>query len=219
MISLMGENSNRSSVIPHAAFPFTQQDSTVKPESNEFRVCYLGRVSKRQDIKVFLEGFAQFLKGKGDRDILFSCIGLDEMGIERISADLGIEHNVRKLGSYRYPDAMQYIMGSDVLLVVDPQGADGIILSSKISDYARSGRPILIITNSMSESRDVIDAHGGGIAVGYSAQEIWQALERMFSHKQDGTLDSRYRSLNLYDYFSPQRVIHSYEELFKRLVS
>ena len=85
-------------------------------------------------------------------------------------------------------------------------------------DYVQIGRPILALTSAIGTITDIFTKHGGGIAVDcQSPDAVAQALQTLYAHWKNGTLDRTYGSESLIRLFSEERVLGLYMDLFRKL--
>ena len=144
--------------------------------------------------------------------------GIDNIGLKSLARDLGIESSIEELGRLSYSATLQRTLECDVLLVLDPPSTDSLILTCKFVDYVQTGRPILVVSSRMGASNDIISSNGGGIIVDCNSLEaITSALEELYAHWQNNTLDNLYSSDRLYRLFSPEVILAKYLEIFEKI--
>ena len=207
----------RSSVVPHAALPAI---SSLMPTDHKiFRIAFAGRLWKYQSPKIFLKSLASFIKKiNGYNHVNFLFIGIDDNNIQDLAISFGIDSIIQYIGKQKYSETLSILSKCDVLLIIDPPDSDGVILTSKLVDYAQTGRPILAITTRFSTSDEIITNYGGGIAVDcHSSEAIINALIELYSHWEKNTLDEKYGSHRLYNIFSPETVVDKYKKIFLQI--
>jgi glycosyltransferase involved in cell wall biosynthesis len=212
--------SHKSSVIPPAALGLKAPVAAPAQAPDAFRVCFTGRVFRKyQDMGVFLEGFARFVREqKARRTATFIWAGIDEMGLEGRAKGLGIDDNVQYMGMLSYLDALSLARNSSVLLILDPRDAGGMILTTKLVDYVQTGRPILAMTTPDSTTERVLKSGGGGICASCDdPSQVAEGLALLYDAWQKGTLEAGYGSNRLFNWFSPETVVGLYRGLFERL--
>jgi glycosyltransferase involved in cell wall biosynthesis len=205
----------KSSTIPHIAMKLSPKQRENK--SGLFSICYAGNLYSGRSPETFFQGVVEFLKMKGaQKRFKFIIIGLENVGIKKLAESYGLESNIELKGPLTYKDTLYYCAESEVLLVIEAPYEDGIYLPSKFVDYVQTGRPILAVSPINGTLHDIISAHGGGIAVNcLSSKEIANALCELYSRWEVNSLDMDYSSDRLYYLFAPERIIESYEEIFK----
>jgi glycosyltransferase involved in cell wall biosynthesis len=211
---------NKSSAIPHAAFPINTKP--VKKNDDKFQICYAGRIwSEYQNINVFLEGFALFTSNNklGDK-ASFVFVGIDEAGFEMQVEKFGLAGQVKSLGKLPYLGAMRVAQESTVLLLIDPKDADGMILTSKLVDYVQTGRPILAMTTKDSTTERLMKGQGVGLCVdGEQPGKVAEALATLYQSWKEGSIDQGYSSHKAQCVFEPTTIIDTYRKIFDRLNS
>ena len=101
--------------------------------------------------------------------------GIDDEGLTAIGR-LGLEGAVT-IEPYRaLPDSLAAIAGADALLVVEADMSEGVFLPSKVSDYALSGRPVLMLSPATGT---VADLAGGLAHPGFLGQQTEHAARRL----------------------------------------
>lgn len=208
----------KCSAIPHASLAINSKHA--KKHGDKFQICYTGRIRKEyQDIDIFLQGFAAFvLKNKLEQKASFIFIGIDEAHVESLAAKYGISECVKYLGCLSYETTITKMQESDVLLVIDPQNADGMILTSKLVDYIQTGYPILAITTQNSTTEKMLNDHNAGICVGCEkATDVTQALIKLYNSWEEGNLDTIYGSDKAYHLIAPDTIVAMYGEIFNRI--
>jgi hypothetical protein len=112
---------------------------------------------------------------------------------------------------------MNELLKYDVLLLLEAQYERGILLLSKLSDYASTHKPIFCISPKEGVIADYINNYGGGlVADNTNFQSVYVGLKRMHKafeqnwHSSDILLSDK-----LFEQFMPERVVAKYEQLFK----
>jgi glycosyltransferase involved in cell wall biosynthesis len=205
----------KSSTIPHIAMKFPQKENKKRGEL--FSICYTGNLYSGRNPETFLQGVVEFLKvKKAQKRFKLTIIGFENVGIKKLAETYGLQSNVELKGPLTYKDTLYSCAESEVLLVIEAPYEDGIYLPSKFVDYVQTGRPILAVSPINGTLHDIISVHGGGIAANcLSSKAIANALCELYSRWEVNSLDTDYSSDRLDYLFSPERIIESYEEIFK----
>lgn len=208
---------NRSLVIPHIAGPFIARGKSEG--SNTFTICHAGHLDSMRSPDSFLEGLSLFIrKGSGRERVKFINIGLDNARLLERAKHFEVAAHVEIIGALSYPETLSRLRNSDLLLVVEAPCPEGIFLPSKFIDYVQTGRPILCVSPALGTLHDILNTHGGGLAVPpASASKVADALETFFAAWQRGDMDDLYGSNRLYEKYSPSTILKEYEGLFVRL--
>ena len=213
---------SKSSTIPHIML--TEKNATVFEQhpvrQERFVIAFCGRLWAYQNPATFLEGFSQLVKNNvNGPEISFQFVGIDDVSLQSLANSYGVGGNILMHGSKNYLDTQRIAATATALLAIDPPDARGILLTSKIVDYAQAGRPILALTTDKSTLVDLFDKYGGGIAVDYySPEKIHTALELIYKSWRDGTIDDIYRPSSLQTYFSTKTVLSSYRIIFNKII-
>jgi glycosyltransferase involved in cell wall biosynthesis len=130
----------------------------------------------------------------------------------------GLEGNTLVTGPLSYIETLRKFSISDVLIVLEAAYTEGIYLPSKFVDYVQAGRPILAVSPVNGTLKDIIDAHGGGIAADCtSVSEIKSSLSELYSCWIAGDLDQKYGSERLYKLFDPKVILEQYQSIFEKI--
>jgi glycosyltransferase involved in cell wall biosynthesis len=213
---LPGDIDARSSVIPHIAM----EGFSGKPISHSgFSICYAGSVLPPREVSVFLEGVKRFRKLMDNTDAFCVRFLVDRPEVVADRAKImGIEDIVKLEDTVPYSQMPQLLSQSDVLVIIEAPLEEGIFMPAKIVDYVQIGRPILALTPVIGTIVDMFSKHGGGISVDcQSPDAVLKALEEIYTHWKTGQLDGAYSSDSLKRFFSQERVLELYIDLFRRL--
>jgi len=212
---LPGQIKIKSSVIPHVAM----EKFSIAPVSHDgFSICYAGSVLPPREVTVFFEGIKRFRKLLDNADSFCARFLVDRPEIVAESAKtMGVEDVIKIEATVPYSQMPKVLSQSDVFVIIEAPLKEGIFMPAKIADYAQIGRPILALTPVIGTIVDIFSKHGGGIAVDcQSPDAVAQALQKLYAHWKEGTLDSAYSSDSLSSLFSEDRVLQQYMDLFKK---
>lgn len=213
---LPGQIELKSSVIPHVAM----EKFSIAPVSHDgFSVCYAGSVLPPREVTVFFEGIKRFKKLLGNAVSFCVRFLVDRPEMVADSAKtMGVEDVIKIEATVPYSQMPKTLAKSDVLVIIEAPLKEGIFMPSKIVDYVQIGRPILALTPVVGTITDILSKHGGGIAVDcQSPDAVAQALQTLYTHWKEGTLDRTYGSDSLISLFSEERVLSLYMDLFKKI--
>ena len=211
---LPGQIKLKSSVIPHVAM----EKFSIAPVSHDgFSICYAGSVLPPREVTVFFEGIKRFKKLLDNADSFCVRFLVDKPEIVAESAKtMGVEDVIKIEATVPYSQMPKALAKSDVFVIIEAPLKEGIFMPSKIVDYVQIGRPILALTPVVGTITDIFSKHGGGIAVDcQSPDAVAQALQTLYAHWKEGTLDRTYGSDSLISLFSEERVLSLYMDLFK----
>jgi glycosyltransferase involved in cell wall biosynthesis len=209
--------SEKSSTIPHVALKSFKKPRREKKDS--FTVCYAGNLYPGRNPESFFCGVIDFLKANRlPTKFKLFMVGLENLELRRLVESFGLESYAEFKGPLSYMDTLNCCDDCDVLLVIEAPYEEGIYLPSKFVDYVQTGRPILAVSPPNGTLRDIISMHGGGVAADCkSSEEICNALNELYFHWEQNTLDNVYGSDRLYHLFSAETIINSYEGILKNM--
>ena len=216
MISYLPEISKKTSVIPHIAL-----DSHCRPPvpHKGFSLCYAGSLRPPRDPGVLLEGLRRFVHRRNDLNSLtLHFFAAPTNRIIELSKEYGLEKFIRIENMQPYEKMLDLLPAVDVLVVIEAPVDNGIFLPSKFIDYVQAGRPILALSPVVGTLNDILTHHGGGLAVdGQSPDAVANAIDILYSHWINGTLNDKYSSHHLLPFFNQKTVIENYLNLFEHL--
>jgi glycosyltransferase involved in cell wall biosynthesis len=180
----------------------------VKPPNDEFRITYTGIFNKeRNPQKVFLALKKNIDQNEDLRNkIKFKIIGqLDNPG------DLGNFNNFRDLGLEKYSELVGYqphqsaikemCRATVLLLFIGEQILGETILTGKIFEYLRSGRPVLAVVPPNGLAAEVIRNTNSGIVVSRDSEdEISQGIIKLFNLYIQNNLETEFSRENIKHY-------------------
>jgi len=213
---LPGQINKKSSVIPHVAM----KRFSIAPVSRDgFSICYAGSVLPPREVAVFLEGIKQFKKLLDNENSFYVRFLVDRPEIVAKSAKtIAVEDIIKIETSVPYSQMPAALAKSDVLVIIEAPLEESIFLPAKVVDYVQIGRPILAIAPVIGTITDIFSKYGGGIAVDcQSSDAVAQALQTLYIHWKEGTLNATYGSGSLVNIFSEERILRLYMDLFKKL--
>ena len=135
---------------------------TSARKDNNFIFTYVGTISDYYPIESFLKAISE-LKTINDKDVLFRVVGQ----ISKQQETLIIKYLEEKNRSYiSYSDhdlSVRYMLESDILLLVIPDHPKNeLILTGKLFEYLRTGKPILCLGPTSGDVAKIIEESGRG---------------------------------------------------------
>jgi glycosyltransferase involved in cell wall biosynthesis len=110
----------------------------------------------------------------GNRDIIMSKAGSTE---------------VEFIPYVNHAEAIRYMMGSSVLLLVIPDHhSNRSIITGKLFEYLASGKPILCIGPPDGDAAEIIESSGNGGCAGYDDTEKMNRLIEQFYKEGTGSV-------------------------------
>ncbi len=126
------------------------------------------------------------LKGR----IMVTLVGDDTRRYQRMAEEFGVSSLVELRDSLPFQECQNIVSTSDVLLVIDTPGFDGVFLPTKLIEYLAHRKPVIGITEQGSAVYDVLQECGLSFADIHDPESIADAFENMLSLWSDGELDS-----------------------------
>jgi len=107
-----------------------------------------------------------------------------------MAEEFGVSSLVELRDSLPFQECQNIVSTSDVLLVIDTPGFDGVFLPTKLIEYLAHRKPVIGITEQGSAVYDVLQECGLSFADIHDPESIADAFENMLSLWSDGELDS-----------------------------
>lgn len=146
---------------------------------DKFVILYSGNMGLNHNLLVFLDAASQIT----DKNILFLFIGegAQKKALIKKSFELNLK-NVKFL-DFQPREILPLVMTcSDVIIVSQEQGTDGLCVSSKFYPALASGRPILALVGEKTEVARVIHQFQCGIVINdYDPSSISREILRLYN--------------------------------------
>jgi glycosyltransferase involved in cell wall biosynthesis len=215
--------SSRSSIVPHVALSMCRDlvaAAEPPPDVGPFTLTYAGSLDANRSPAQFLRALARVARTiPTPPGIRFRVVGADRSATRELVRGLGIQHIVEYLGVRTYQDTLRLLYRSHVLVLIEAPLQEGIFLPSKIADYIQVGKPILAVSPVVGEVADLLNRHGGGIAVDQRSPEaIVAGLQELYEAWCASALASRYASGQLLHLCCEKAVADIYGGLFRRVL-
>ncbi|MCM0081377.1 hypothetical protein L4X63_07220 [Geomonas sp. Red32] len=215
---LPSSSTSKSTVVRHAALSGTPAPTAG---SERFVLCHAGHLSRFRRPELFLEGLSDFLATLADpSDVRFDIIGIQDEDLMKVAETFGIGRHLNFIGCLSYRETLEKLAQSTVNVIVEAGIEEGIYLPAKFVDYVQAGRPILAIMPPQGEVGDLLNQHGGGIAVDCTSREkIAQALGDLYRRYLTGELLNTFGPGCLYPLHAPETITETYGGIFARLLN
>jgi glycosyltransferase involved in cell wall biosynthesis len=122
--------------------------------------------------------------------IMVSLVGDDTRRYQEMAEGFGVSGLVELSDSLPFQECQKKVCSSDVLLVIDTPGFDGVFLPTKLIEYLAHQKPVIGITERGSAVHDVLNECGLSFADIHDPESIADAFEQMLTLFEDGNLDS-----------------------------
>jgi hypothetical protein len=184
-------------VVPHIGW---KEDSTP-PISDKFEIVHAGPLRTPRVSAVSASFFTCFSRrlprypGLADR-IKFTVLGGADSVFQRFLQENQLETLVQIENHDSFEKSQRRIAKADALLLIEAPLSEGIFLPSKFSDYAVSGKPLLLLS---PEPGAISDLVGGYRHPGFLGHQ-----EKLFEPMLDRFLDRIAQKQSLADYACPR---------------
>ncbi|UCF78186.1 MAG: glycosyltransferase, partial [Candidatus Eiseniibacteriota bacterium] len=178
------------------------------PEKGEFRITHTGIFNRERNPQKFFLAVRQLVDSHDDfkNNVRLKFVGqLDNPG------DLENYQEFLRLGLQEYGGPVSYqdhLTSIDemrratvLLLLIGEYPMNERVMTGKIFEYVRAGRPILAVVPPDGAAAGVIMETNSGIVVrNDSVDDIARGILELYEMHRDGTLDQRFRSTNFERY-------------------
>jgi glycosyltransferase involved in cell wall biosynthesis len=122
--------------------------------------------------------------------IMVTLVGDDTRRYQEMADEFGISDLVELSDSLPFHECQKKVSSSDVLLVIDTPGFEGVFLPTKLIEYLAHRKPVIGITEHGSAVHDVLQECGLSFADIQDPESIANVFEKMLALWSDGDLDS-----------------------------
>jgi glycosyltransferase involved in cell wall biosynthesis len=205
------------SIIPHIGINLNSDFACTENE-NIFTICHAGTIWPETSTKILTQALEQ-LKFQDKVKFRLHVYGLFHDNFLKEIKELGLVEDVECHGSLSYFSLMQELHKYSTLLLLEAQYDKGVLMLSKISDYASIRKPMLCLSPKEGVTADIINNYGGGIVCdNRDLNSVYEGLKSMYClFKQESRKNDNSYSQRIYEQFKPERIIAQYEKLFEDL--
>jgi len=179
----------------------------------KFNITYTGILYKERSPRVFLQALAELLGEHPElkNELLIRFIGqLDNPGEAdnfTFLATLKLDSVIELIAYVSHAASIDYALVADVLLlIVDQTRQSRGIMTGKLFEYLRSGKPILALAPTDGEAAALIRETQSGIVVRQdSVEEVKRQLWMLYQRYKDGTLSHLFERQHI-ERFSRRRL-------------
>lgn len=153
---------------------------TTTEKSDIFTISYIGTLSDSYPLSGFVEAFNKLLD-TGFR-IRLRFVGSVSSRQKELIMSKGAAFPVEFIPYVNHDDAVRYMTGSSVLLLVIPDHySNRCILTGKLFEYIASSRPVLCIGPEVGDAEEILRITGHGKCAGYDdAEGIGKIIEDFY---------------------------------------
>ncbi len=213
-----------SRVIPNG---YDENDFHNLPAQNRtkgFRLLYTGSFyDRRQPDKLWTAILSLIAEGKLDeRELNLDIIGKNSPSfvLGRYSEDPIIRQIIRFQPFLPHAQTLAEMMNCDALLLYIPSGKNtGSVLTGKLFDYLRSGKPVLAIIPSEGIAANYLRKAGTGYIADYDDPDgIKETLNRLLSDHRNGALHEIKPDMDFISAFSRQKQAVELASLIREVI-
>jgi len=210
---ILHTKSDNVRIIPHIGIDGVGQERSEE-QGNVVRICHAGNMLANVKAAKVMEALAK-IKNQDGLFFRFDVYGVIDPDIPDLITQLGLEEEVHCLAPKNYGEMLSSLVEYDYLLVLEADYETGILMLSKISDYASVKRPIIAISPKNGVTADYLNQFGGGILLDNRDEDrIYEGLRSLISKEVQV-----FPSPQLQQILSPATIITTYEGIFEELTN
>lgn len=176
-------------IIPHGYAPMEPLPPPVRSNNRPMVMLHAGAfLPGYREPHILFEGLALLNRRAGIEGRFKAVfVGEDTGRYQELANKLGISGVVELLPSMPYKQCQQMIADSDLLLVLDAPGTEGIFLPTKLIEYLAHQKPVLGLSERGSTVHEVLQECDLAFADQNSAEETASVIEKMLLQWEAGT--------------------------------
>ena len=149
-------------------------DRKLKPETDKFRMRYVGNLFSNQNISALWSAIAELRKENNDfaKDFELELTGKVDSAISESITEYGLQECTKYISFIPHHDAIAKMQTASLLLSVIPDVANNkLIITGKIFEYIGSGRPIFLIGPQDCDAAMVVTRSQSGSVHDYTEKD------------------------------------------------
>lgn len=212
------QDSANVEIIPHVGIELNNDLKRNECINSEFALCHAGNLGSNVNCEPFLKAMAK-VKHVDHQKFKMHVFGLIDSQFPEIIKKYYLEEEILCHEPLGYEQMLIELQKYDALVLIEAQYDKGILLLSKLSDYASIGKPIFCISPKSGVIPNYIEQYGGGLAVNNkNPNSIYEGLKFLINEwKTKSPQKNGSSTRNLYDQFRPDRIVAQYEQLFDKI--
>lgn len=215
---ILHKDATKVEIIPHIGIALKNKIQTLISEKNDFTMCHAGNILTNVNSEPFFRALVKLAQVDkyGFKLHVFGSIN-EKFPLMIKKYQLG--KNIIIHDSLGYESMLSELQKYDVLVLLEAQYDNGILLLSKLSDYASVGKPVLCVSPKIGVITDYINRYGGGLAVdNKDSESIYCGLMIMINECKEQWPQKRILPIHkLYEQFCPEKIVKKYEQLFNKI--
>ena len=177
-------------------------DRKLKPETDKFRMRYVGNLFSNQNIPALWSAIAELRKENTDfaNDFELELTGKVDSAINDSIAEFGLGDCTKYVSFIPHQEAIAKMQTASLLLSVIPDVANNkLIITGKIFEYMGSGRPIFLIGPPDCDAAIVINNSQSGSVHDYNEKDKMKAsLLKYYQQYKTGVTDETPKNIEAY---------------------
>lgn len=169
--------------------------NSVSPDAEYFTITYVGTMADSYRPEVLFSVLKRLMSAYASVNIRFRFVGVAPTTIVQMAIASGISEKCEWIGHVKHPDAINYLMKSNVLVLIIPEseGAKGI-LTGKLFEYLGAGHPVLGIGPGDGDAATILHAcEAGRMFERDQSEEMYSWLNRELNAWMSGKLAAEVR--------------------------
>ena len=205
-------------IIPHIGIELDSSVPVSFFRNTEFSMCHAGNMWSNVNAEPFIQALLK-LKNVDNRDFKLHVFGSINIDFVAMIKEYQLDDYILCHEPLGYESMLQELKRYDVLVLLEAQYEKGILLLSKLSDYASLKKPILCISPEEGVIPDYIEQYGGGLLVNNrDTESIYHGLKILINEWEENWPQNKISSFqNLYKQFCPETIVKQYERCFDRI--
>jgi glycosyltransferase involved in cell wall biosynthesis len=194
-------------------------------ESGRLIVAHAGSINPefRDPCPLFQAAARAAMRGKLDPSrLLFRFIGggsyANSERLRRCIAETGLASSVEFVPRVPYDEALRELGNADLLLLLQASEDTTSLVPAKLYEYLRAMRPVLALVLPGATTEVLAQTGGGWIANPRNPDDLEEAMARIFSDWQGGSLRGRHAKLDALQEFDRRRLTGKLAAIFDEVV-
>jgi hypothetical protein len=207
-------------IIPHIGIELNLKSKTNTTLTQSFDMCHAGNMLSNVDARPLMQALLK-LKQSDNSNFRFHVFGSVNGSFPKLIKEFHLEENIICRNPLDYESMLSELQKYDVLVLLEAQYEKGILLLSKLSDYASVGKPVLCVSPKTGIIADYINKYGGGLAVNNKDSEsIYYGLKVLMDEWTNEWPNKRLSTTQyLFGKFKPDVIVKKYELLFQKVTN